>query len=129
MREIMDITKALADENRVRILMFLQGGELCVCQIVEMLGLAPSTVSKHVAILHRAGLLESRKVGRWVYYQLPRDASLGARGALAWLHECLGKNPQVISDQGRLQSVLKMDRDGLCVRYRRANRASAAADA
>ena len=51
MRDLMAVIKALADENRVRILMTLGPKELCVCQIVELLGLAPSTVSKHMAIL------------------------------------------------------------------------------
>jgi len=73
MREFMAIAKALADESRTRVLMFLRGGELCVCQIVEMLGLAPSTVSKHMAILHQARLVESRKDGRWTYYRLPKE--------------------------------------------------------
>jgi len=53
MFEFMNITKALADENRVRILMALNGrDELCVCQLIDMLQLAPSTVSKHLFISH-----------------------------------------------------------------------------
>ena len=71
LREFMDITRALSDENRVRTLMFLREGELCVCQIIEMLGLAPSTVSKHLSILKQARLVETRKKGRWIYYRLP----------------------------------------------------------
>ncbi len=62
----MKITKALADENRVRMLLALKGGELCVCQITELFGLAMSTVSKHLSILYQAGLTESRKEGRWI---------------------------------------------------------------
>ena len=68
MREFIYITKALADPNRVRVLLALEGQELCVCQIVEFLGLAPSTVSKHLAILNQVGLIRSRKAERWVYY-------------------------------------------------------------
>ena len=71
MREFMSITKALADENRIRTLLALRQGELCVCQITELFGLAPSTISKHLSILFQAGLVESRKDGRWFYYQLP----------------------------------------------------------
>jgi DNA-binding transcriptional ArsR family regulator len=52
MKDVLAIAKALADENRTRVLMFLRAGELCVCQIMEMMGLAPSTVSKHLNILH-----------------------------------------------------------------------------
>jgi len=69
MREFMDVTKALADGNRVRALMSLKDRELCVCQIIELLGLAPSTVSKHMAILRQARLVDGRKEGRWIHYR------------------------------------------------------------
>ena len=84
MKNIVRITKALADRQRLRILMWLQKGELCVCQIVELLKLSPSTVSKHLSILRSAGLVESRKDGRWVYYHLPKDNS-GNRPMMDWL--------------------------------------------
>jgi DNA-binding transcriptional ArsR family regulator len=54
MRDILSITKALSDENRVRILIALSHGELCVCQVIELMKLAPSTVSKHMSILKQA---------------------------------------------------------------------------
>ena len=58
MREFMNITGALADETRVRTLLALRKGELCVCQITELFGLAPSTVSKHLSLLFQAGLVD-----------------------------------------------------------------------
>jgi ArsR family transcriptional regulator len=64
-RETIDIAKALSDANRVRALMLLTDGPLCVCQIIEMLGLAASTTSKHMSILRQAGLVEADKQGRW----------------------------------------------------------------
>ena len=70
MREFIDINKALSDESRVRALLALRDQELCVCQLIELLGLAPSTVSKHMTILKQAGLVEGRKDGRWIYYRL-----------------------------------------------------------
>jgi len=70
MQDFMTITKALADENRVRLLLALRGGQLCVCQMIELLGLAPSTVSKHLSILNQARLVEKRKEERWIYYGL-----------------------------------------------------------
>jgi ArsR family transcriptional regulator, arsenate/arsenite/antimonite-responsive transcriptional repressor len=54
---------------------------LCLSQIIELLGLAPSTVSKHMAILHQAGLAETRKDGRWIYYRLAGEPHLGRAGA------------------------------------------------
>ncbi|MHC4156850.1 MAG: ArsR/SmtB family transcription factor [Planctomycetota bacterium] len=61
MGDFTSIAKALSDENRVRALMMLSEGELCVCQLIEMLALAPSTVSKHMSILFQAGLVNARK--------------------------------------------------------------------
>lgn len=59
MRKILNITKALADENRVRALMMLQNGEMCVCNIIDMLNMAPSTGSKHMSIWSKpAGMAE-----------------------------------------------------------------------
>ena len=61
MRDFMNIVKALGDENRVRALLALRTSELCVCQIIELLGLAPSTVSKHMSILKQARLVDTRE--------------------------------------------------------------------
>jgi len=77
MREFMAITKALSDPGRVRILLALRRGELCVCQITELFGLAPSTMSKHLSVLHQGGLIASRKAERWVYYRLPDETAPG----------------------------------------------------
>ncbi|MBN2578864.1 MAG: winged helix-turn-helix transcriptional regulator [Pirellulales bacterium] len=115
MREFMAITKALADENRVRFLLALQNRELCLCQIVELAGLAPSTVSKHMSILKQARLVESRKDGRWMYYRLAgRDAPPTARRALGWIFHALADDPQILLDQKRLKKVLKLDPQALC---------------
>ena len=113
----MYITKALADETRVRILMALRGGELCVCQITELFGMAPSTVSKHLSILFQAGLVESRKTDRWVYYRLPGlKGSQCVRRALAWVAKSIEKEPQILRDQKQLKEILKLDPSELCKR-------------
>ena len=117
MREFMSITKALADENRVRILMALRDGELCVCQITELFGYAPSTVSKHLSILFQARLVESRKDCRWIYYQLPdKKASAMVRQALAWVEKSISGSPQISEDNQQLKKILKLDPAELCKR-------------
>ncbi len=117
MRDLTDITGALADESRVRLLFALRGGELCACQLVEFLDLAGSTVSKHLSILHRAGLVATRKKGRWVYYSLPgRQASPMARSILAWVFRSAGKAPRVAEDALRLKKILTIDPAELCKR-------------
>src|SRR3974390_2180135 len=110
MRDFMNITKALADENRVRMLLALRGGELCVCQITALFGLAPSTVSKHLSILFQAGLVESRKDGRWIYYRLPdENAPAIVRQTIDWVEQALDGNPRVVEDIQKLKKVLQED--------------------
>lgn len=120
MRELMNITKALADENRIRTLLALRQGELCVCQITELFGLAPSTVSKHLSILFQAGLVASRKEGRWIYYQLPgKDAPVAVREALDWVEQALTDDPRVRADDNKLRAILRQDPTELCKRQTR----------
>jgi ArsR family transcriptional regulator, arsenate/arsenite/antimonite-responsive transcriptional repressor len=117
MRDFMAMTKALADENRVRVLLALQGGELCVCQITELFGLAASTISKHLSVLYQAGLVDSRKDGRWIYYSLPAKGALGpAREAIRWVAKSLAEDPRLVEDAARLKKILAMDPVELCKR-------------
>ena len=117
MREFMSITRALADPNRVRILLALRRGELCVCQITELLGLAFSTISKHLSILQHAGLIQSRKTERWVYYRLPdQSAPVTVREALDWVKKSLTKTDEAVADAKKLKRVLKTDLAEICRR-------------
>ena len=118
MKDFLTVAKAVADENRARILLFLREDELCVCQVIEMLGLAPSTVSSHLSILQRAGLIEARKDGRWSYYRLAPKGASPARGeTIRWVQKCLEQDPQVLADTKRLKAVRQMDARKLCCHY------------
>ena len=113
----MTITRALSDPNRVRILLSLKRGELCVCQITELFGLATSTVSKHLSILNQAGLVASRKAERWVYYRLPdRSAPVAVREALDWVQKSLARTDEAADDAKRLVKIRKMDLAEICKR-------------
>ena len=79
MKALLEISRALGDETRIRALHSLRDGELCLCQIIDLLELSPSTVSRHMEILFGAGLVERRKEGRWHFFKLA--SSLGARVA------------------------------------------------
>lgn len=117
MRDFMAVTKALADENRVRMLLALRRRELCVCQIIELIKLAPSTVSKHMSILKQSRLVDSRKEGRWMYYRLAGpDAPPAVRQAIDWAARSLAGDPQVAADAERLQAILRIDPEELCDR-------------
>ena len=115
MNDVLDIMKALADGSRLRALMALAEGELCVCQIIELLGLAPSTVSKHMSILRQARLVEARKEGRWMHYRLAkRSQSKAVKDALTWVCRNLAETDQVRKDVAKLKRILKTDREELC---------------
>lgn len=117
MRQLMNITKALADENRVRILLALRQREVCVCQITELLGLAPSTISKHLSILYQAGLVDSRKEGRWIYFRLPDGKSSSAvKDAISWMAKAAGDQPRVREDADYLKKIVEMDPSEICKR-------------
>jgi ArsR family transcriptional regulator len=122
MFEFLNITKALAEENRVRILLALEVEELCVCQIIELLELAPSTVSKHMSILRQARLVEGHKDGRWMYYRLAdENAPTEVNEAIAWVKKSLSSNKRIQEDANRLKEILKIDRDILCSRQTRSS--------
>ncbi|MCC6963496.1 MAG: winged helix-turn-helix transcriptional regulator [candidate division Zixibacteria bacterium] len=117
---IAEISQALSDENRVRALVALRKQELCVCQLICLLDLAPSTVSKHMTILKQAGLVEARKSARWVYYRI---ADTGNRpeiaAALKWVLDSLARTPETREDDRRLREILATDLDEICCRIRR----------
>jgi DNA-binding transcriptional ArsR family regulator len=119
MQPFMNLTKALSDENRVRILMALSAvGELCVCHINELFALAPSTISKHLFLLKNALLLTARKDGRWMYYRLNTapDAPAVVREALEWIIRALSDDPVIQADRQRLTEILSVPSQSACGR-------------
>jgi len=121
MLDFISITKALSDENRVRALMMLRNGELCVCQLIEMLGLAPSTVSKHMSILRQARLVQARKEGKWMYYRLPDgDAPQSVLEAVRWMQHSIANDKQIAADAKQVERVCRIDKDKLCACYKKA---------
>ncbi len=115
--DLMDILKALADENRVRALRALQGGELCVCRLIALLDLAPSTVSKHLSILRAARLVESRKDGRWLYYQLAAQSRVSStHRLLELLFAEMDRTARGADDRRKLAKICAEDADALCRR-------------
>ncbi|MBE3576532.1 MAG: winged helix-turn-helix transcriptional regulator [Limnochordales bacterium] len=110
------VMNAAADSTRARILKMLQTGELCVCQIMAVLGMNSSTVSKHLAILKMAGLVRSRKEGRWVYYSLEsRERNPYALSVLQMVQGWLDDDPDVIADRKKLKVVLATPLDKMCI--------------
>ena len=116
MDELVLTAKALADATRVRILAALRGGELCVCELGDALGVTQSTLSTHLQVIREAGLVGTRKSGKWVYYSLePAAARLLGR---VFAHFQAGlKNHRVLRrDTTRLSKRLAERDAGACCR-------------
>jgi len=120
MNKFISIMKALADPNRVRALAALRDGELCVCQLIELLGLAPSTVSKHMSVLKQVGLVESRKEERWMYYQLPKEHDIYGmiQDILLYIFKALENDDTICRDRITLKNITKQSPAYLCKQQR-----------
>ena len=118
MKNFIRVMKALSDPNRVRILKLLEDGELCVCEIQQVLGLAQSTVSKHMKLLEDAGLTTKKRQGTWMLYRLAAPAeTIFAQTMLRQLRGWLDDDPrlqvmrQVLPDAARLRDRAQDDRN------------------
>ena len=102
--QLNQFTKILSDETRLRILLLLiNGEELCVCQLTEVLKLSQPKISRHLAIMREANLLQDRKSGLWVYYRLNNNLPYWAYECLKTLHKAsLDQTPY--SDDAKLVS-------------------------
>jgi len=107
-----DVLKAMAHPVRLRMLSMLRGGELCVCQITAALELAASTVSAHLADLKRAGLVEERRVGRWVFHRLAEDEAAARPFEPLW--KAIGDDPQLAADARLLRDLRRVPVEELC---------------
>lgn len=104
MENKVDVYKALGDSNRLRILSMLSVRDLCVCEINAVLNVSMSTISSHLKILRNAGLVTSKKDGRWIIYSLnEKDSSV-----LNIIRQSVGfiaKEQEVMEDIEKLKTV------------------------
>jgi DNA-binding transcriptional ArsR family regulator len=108
----LDVTKALANPARLRILAALEKGECCVCQLTAILDLAPSTVSAHLSELRRAGFLLDRKDGKIVFYRLSERPELKP-----WLKTTfmgILNDERIVADRSFLERVKSVDVETFC---------------
>lgn len=85
-RRLATAFKVLGDPARLRILSLIAAGpgdEMCVCEMIEPLGLSQPTVSHHLKVLHEAGLLRREKRGTWVFYAIVPERLAALRDALS----------------------------------------------
>jgi ArsR family transcriptional regulator len=117
MVQSLEILKALSDLNRLRIVAALSHHEeLCACQITELLQVTGATASRHLSVLQSAGLIDSRKEGRWVYYRLAPSTDVAA--VLQWLERSFAESKQMQDDSKALKKIIGIGREELCRRQR-----------
>jgi len=123
MNKLTIISTALSDPNRVRLLAACMDQERCVCQLVELIDLSNASISKHLSTLKGAGLLESRREGRWVHYRVPDSPSPIVNDALAFVRSHALSDEAILMDNARLEQIdaieptelAKMQRTGCCI--------------
>ncbi|MCL5966795.1 MAG: metalloregulator ArsR/SmtB family transcription factor [Deltaproteobacteria bacterium] len=100
LRAYEDVMKAVADPTRVRILKILEGGELCVCQVIAVIALGQSTISKHLFLLRAAGLIKDRRDRKWIHYSLDgKSENPYAATMLRTLRKWLNDDPVILQDR------------------------------
>lgn len=113
METTLEILKAISDKNRLRVVAALwRFDELCACQITELLRVKGATVSRHMGVLQKAGLIESRKDGRWVFYKLLQPA--GSENLFQWLEHSLSGADELVADFQALKKIVGITREDLC---------------
>jgi ArsR family transcriptional regulator len=110
-RQINQMFRAFSDPTRLRILNLLQDGECCVGDLVTALELAQPSVSRHLAYLKNAGLVDSRKEALWVYYRLTPASTTFHQSLLECLKCCFAQVPELKADT---QRVAKLRKAGGC---------------
>ncbi|HWR41318.1 MAG TPA: metalloregulator ArsR/SmtB family transcription factor [Patescibacteria group bacterium] len=104
--DLADFFKLLADETRLRIVVLLRAGELCVCELCEVLELPQPKVSQQLAKLRDRGLVKDERRGQWVFYRLVLDSPV-TEGVIALIAERSAVYPVLAADAVRLQEIPK----------------------
>jgi ArsR family transcriptional regulator len=111
MEQLAQFFKALSEETRLRIMMLLTQGELCVCDLMFVLDEPQSKVSRHLAYLKHSGLTNSKRAGVWIHYWLKESVDNVYRTHLDFLKRQLSHLPQFRMDREKL---LELKKQGGC---------------
>jgi len=115
MKKIAGLFKLFSNETRLRTLMLLSRQELCVCQIMAVLGVSQPLVSRNLSLLENAGLLTERRDGKMIYYSLSKDMAEPVKKILAIIRSELKENPIMLQDLGSLTDCQEFQRkSGRC---------------
>ena len=120
MEELEQLLKAAADRTRLRILAALVAyDELCACQLTALIGTSGATVSRHLPLLVLAGLLSSRKEGRWVHFRLRQPSPPPIH---SWIEGILADDPILEADRKTLARITATGPASLCLTQQEARR-------
>jgi ArsR family transcriptional regulator len=97
--------KALADRTRLRVIHLIGDDEVCVCFFVEALRTNQPKISRHLAYLRRAGLVSTRRDGKWMHYRLVEPSDQHAARIFREVREVLSSNPEMQKDKARLVKI------------------------
>ena len=111
MERFIELFRALSEEARLRIVMLLTNGELCVCDLMAILEEPQSKISRHLAYLTHSGLTKSRRVGVWMHYSLKEPLDEVYRAEVDLIKKRLSHLPQLCSDKDKL---LELKKEGCC---------------
>ena len=114
MNKLVVVAKAFADPTRVRILAALRGGELCVCELSDALDVTQSTLSTHLQVIRDAGLVQTRRDGKWIYYAVRPESGQLLESVFGFFATTVKKDPAIRHDQQQLAARLKERKGGAC---------------
>ena len=114
MKELVLTAKAFADPSRVRILMALGGRELCVCELCDALAVTQSTLSTHLQVIRKAGLVSARRQGKWMYYAIAPEARRLVREYLSFFSDALEADATLRRDAKKLKKRMSLRAKGSC---------------
>ncbi len=107
MNQLVQLFRALSEETRLRIVILLTCGELCVCDLMAVLGEPQSKVSRHLAYLKHSGIADSKRVGVWMHYWLKESPNGIYKAQMNFLKQELSSLPQFRTDMKKLSGLKK----------------------
>ncbi len=114
MQRVLQLARALSDGTRLRAVLALQQGELCVCELCDSLGVTQSTLSTHLRLIRDAGLVTVRRRGKWNYYALEPASARLLKRFLVDADADLDSDKTLRADSAKLKQRLALRTDGEC---------------
>ena len=110
MKDVVKIFKALSDPTRLRIVVLLMKRELCVCELMFILGMEQSRISHHMRVLREAGIAEDVREGRWIIYRVPKEARPLLESLVSGaLRERIELSREAATDIGKLDACVRQN--------------------